>query len=76
MPPSADRRVDPVSLTVGLATILLGVLLLLDQTDSVELTFGWLGAAVAALVGAGLLVSGLRDAERGVRPEAEHDREG
>lgn len=76
MPPSADRRLDPVSLTVGLATILLGLLLLLDQTGSIELTFGWLGAAVAALVGAGLLVSGLRDVDRSARPEAERDREG
>lgn len=76
MPLSADRRpVDPVALTVGVATIVLGVLLLLDQTDSIELTFGWLGAAVAALIGAGLLVSGLRDVGRDPDRAPEPDRE-
>lgn len=62
---SADRRhrVDPVSLVAGVGVALLGGLLLLDQLGSVELTLGWLGAAVAAVVGTALLISGLRDPE-------------
>jgi hypothetical protein len=57
---SADRR-DDVSLAAGIGVAALGVLLLLDQTGALELTFGWLGAIVAAVVGTALLVSGLRD---------------
>jgi peptidoglycan/LPS O-acetylase OafA/YrhL len=57
---SADRR-DDVSLAAGIGVVALGVLLLLDQAGALELTFGWLGAIVAAVVGTVLLVSGLRD---------------
>jgi hypothetical protein len=58
--PSADRR-DDVSLTAGIGVAALGALLLLDQSGAIDLTLGWLGAIVAALVGTVLLVSGLRD---------------
>jgi peptidoglycan/LPS O-acetylase OafA/YrhL len=57
---SADGR-DDVSLAAGFGVVALGALLLLDQSGAIELTFGWLGAIVAAVVGAVLLVSGLRD---------------
>jgi peptidoglycan/LPS O-acetylase OafA/YrhL len=56
---SADR--DDVSLAAGMGVIALGLLLLLDQSGAIELTFGWLGALLAAVVGTALLVSGLRD---------------
>jgi hypothetical protein len=52
-----------VSLVAGVGVIVLGALLLLDQSDSIELGFGWLGALVAALLGAALLISGLRDSD-------------
>ncbi len=57
---SAERR-DDVSLAAGIGVVVLGAALLLDQVDAIELTFGWLGAIVAAVVGTALLVSGLRD---------------
>jgi hypothetical protein len=57
--PSADR--DDVSLAAGIGVITLGALLLLDQSGAIELTFGWLAAILAAVVGTALLVSGLRD---------------
>jgi hypothetical protein len=53
------RDLDLVSLVGGLATVLLGTLLLLDQSGDVDLTFGWFIAAVCAAVGATLAVSGL-----------------
>lgn len=54
-----ERSVDRVALVTGLALAGLGAVLLLDQVDAVDLTFGWFGAAVAAAVGAALLASGL-----------------
>jgi hypothetical protein len=53
------RDLDLVSLVGGLATVLLGGLLLLDQYGDIDLTFGWFFAAVCAAVGATLAVSGL-----------------
>ena len=60
MQQSADRR-DDVSLAGGIGVVALGALLLLDQSGAIDLTLGWLGATVAAVLGAVLLVSGLRD---------------
>ena len=60
MQPSADRR-DDVSLAAGIGLVALGALLLLDQAGAIDLTLGWLGATVAAVLGTVLLVSGLRD---------------
>lgn len=57
---SADRR-DDVSLAAGVGLVALGALLLLDQSGAIDLTLGWLGATVAAVLGTVLLVSGLRD---------------
>lgn len=49
---------DPVSLVSGVAVTALGVLLVLDQAEAIELTFGWLGAALAAVLGVILVISG------------------
>lgn len=61
MPAEPVGRTDPVSLGGGIGLVTLGLLLLLDQTGALELTFGWLGAIVSAVVGTILLISGLRD---------------
>jgi hypothetical protein len=53
------RELDLVSLAGGIATVLLGTLLLIDQYGDIELTFGWFFAAVCAAIGATLAVSGL-----------------
>jgi hypothetical protein len=59
---------DPVSLIAGLSIAALGILLLLDQEGAFELSLGWLGAAVAAIAGSALLISGLRDGGSRSRP--------
>jgi peptidoglycan/LPS O-acetylase OafA/YrhL len=66
---SADRR-DDVSLAAGIGLVALGALLLLDQSGAIDLTLGWLGATVAAVLGAVLLVSGLRDPAPPAPPSA------
>ena len=53
------RRPDPLSLSAGIALFALGVLLFLDQADAIELTPGWVGAAVSAAIGSVLLANGL-----------------
>jgi hypothetical protein len=53
------RSPDPTSLVAGALIVALGVLLLLDATDALELRFGVLGPAVCAALGAILLTSGL-----------------
>jgi hypothetical protein len=53
------RRFDVASLVAGLAVGALGVVLLLDQTDAIELSFGYLVPALLAVVGAILLAVGL-----------------
>jgi hypothetical protein len=50
---------DPVSLVAGVALTLLGVLLLLDGTGTLELHFDYGAPAVLATVGAVLLAAGL-----------------
>jgi phosphate starvation-inducible membrane PsiE len=55
---------DPVSLVAGVAVTALGALLLLDQTGAIDLTFGWLGAALALVLGVILVISGLAERER------------
>jgi hypothetical protein len=52
---------DPVSLVAGVTFLILGVLLILDQSDAIELNFGWLGAALAAVLGAILVASGFSE---------------
>jgi hypothetical protein len=47
------------TLGVGLAIVLLGTLLLLQEQGTIDLAGGWLAAALTACAGAALLVSGL-----------------
>jgi hypothetical protein len=50
---------DPTSLVAGIAVLALGVLLLLDATNTLELSFGVLAPAACAAIGAILLASGM-----------------
>jgi hypothetical protein len=50
---------DPTSLVAGIVVLALGVLLLLDATGTLELSFGVLGPVACAAIGAILLASGL-----------------
>ena len=52
-------RLDLTSLVAGLAVLALGVLLLLDRLGTLDLGFGYLAPALAAVAGAILLASGL-----------------
>ena len=54
-------RLDRVSLVAGLAMIAVGAVLVLDQSDVIELSPGIAGAALAAALGAILVASGLAD---------------
>lgn len=54
-----SRELDRVSAAAGVAVTVMGVLLLLDQEDVVELSLGLVGALIAAALGAILIVSGL-----------------
>jgi hypothetical protein len=53
------RDFDPASLVAGLVVIALGVVLLLDQVDAIDLSFGYLVPALLAVVGSILLAAGL-----------------
>ncbi len=53
------RDFDPASLVAGLAVCGLGVLLLLDQVEAIDLRFGYLLPALLGVVGAILLAVGL-----------------
>jgi hypothetical protein len=57
-------RLDPVSLVAGIAIAAFGLLLLLDQAETIALSPGVAGAALAATLGAILVVSGLSGEER------------
>ena len=61
-------RLDLVSLFAGTVTTALGALVLLDSTDAIELTLGWMAVVLTAAVGAILLLSGLVR-----RPAGRHD---
>ena len=50
-----------LSLAAGIAILALGALLVLERSDAIELSAGWIGAAFAAAAGSVLLVSGLSD---------------
>jgi hypothetical protein len=51
-------RLELSSLTVGVAIVLLGILLLLQENGSIDLDGGWLIAGVTGCAGAALLASG------------------
>jgi hypothetical protein len=53
------RRPDLYSLAVGVAIVLLGVLLLLQEDGAIDIDGGWLAAMVTGCAGAALLASGL-----------------
>ena len=53
------KRPDRVSIVAGVAVIALGVLLLLDQVGSLDLSFDYAAPAVLATAGVILLVTGL-----------------
>lgn len=57
-------RPDLSSLAVGLAIVVLGMLLLLQENGAIDLDGGWLLAALTACAGAALLASGLGARER------------
>lgn len=53
------RRADLSQIAVGVAIVLLGILLLLQEEGSIDLDGGWLAAGLTACAGAALLASGL-----------------
>ncbi|MCW3000197.1 MAG: hypothetical protein JWN65_3746 [Solirubrobacterales bacterium] len=59
------RRLDRTSLVAGLVLILLGILFLLDRTDTLDLRFGALWPLLTGATGAILLTAGLDDRRRG-----------
>ena len=52
-------KVDVFSLGSGLVLAAMGVLILLDTTEVLDLTIGWIAVALTAAVGAILVFSGL-----------------
>ena len=50
---------DPGALVAGIAVVLLGTLLMLDASGTVDLSFGYVAPAVLATAGAALLAFGL-----------------
>ena len=55
----ASRKPDVPTLVAGLALFALGVALLLDSVEAIELRFATLAPIVCAAIGAVLLASGL-----------------
>ena len=53
------RDIDRPSLVAGLLLVVFGVVLLLDRSGALRLTFGTMAPMAFAVVGAILLVSGL-----------------
>jgi len=58
--PALARRPDLTSLVAGIALIALGVLLVLESEDVLDLSLSYLWPALLAAAGAVLLASGLR----------------
>jgi hypothetical protein len=56
---ASGRRPDAPSLVAGLSIVVLGLVLLLDHEDVLDLRFAALGPLVCAVLGAILLASGL-----------------
>ena len=55
----AGRQIDRLSLVAGLVIAAFGVVLLLDRTGALDLTFGSMAPMAFAVVGAVLLATGL-----------------
>jgi cell wall-active antibiotic response 4TMS protein YvqF len=55
----SGRDFDPAALASGLVVAALGVVLLLDQVNTIDLSFGYLAPALLAVVGSILLALGL-----------------
>ena len=67
-----EVKVDLVSLGAGAIVAGLGVLVLLDASDAVDLTVGWVAVVLTGAVGLILLLSGLVDStENERRPQAD-----
>jgi hypothetical protein len=58
------RRVDVTSLVAGFTIAALGMLLLLDRANALDLRFGYFWPALTATIGAILLASGLTRGRR------------
>ncbi|ADB50076.1 hypothetical protein [Conexibacter woesei] len=58
------RELHLPSLVVGLGLVGIGTALLLDALDAIDLAAGAIVPALLAIVGAGLLASGVRDRRR------------
>jgi uncharacterized membrane protein YhaH (DUF805 family) len=54
-----SRDIDRSSLVAGLVLVAFGVVLLLDRSDTLRLTFGTMAPMAFAVVGAILLATGL-----------------
>ncbi|HEX6388782.1 MAG TPA: hypothetical protein VFZ89_05040 [Solirubrobacteraceae bacterium] len=59
------REIDVTSLAGGVVLIILGVLILLDRTGEIDLTFAALWPLLVGAVGAVLLAAGLDDRRHG-----------
>lgn len=52
-------KADLMSLGSGLVIAALGALILLDSSDAIDLTLGWIAVALTAAIGAILVLSGM-----------------
>lgn len=59
MPPATVPRPDAPSLVAGLALVAVGIVLLLDQRGTLDLSFGALAPLLTATTGAALVALGL-----------------
>ena len=55
------RRADRTLIVAGVATVALGVLLLLDRTGAIDVQFNYMVPAVLAAIGVVLLSAGLSE---------------
>ena len=55
------RRTDPTTLVGGLTLVVVGIFLLLDSLDEIDLTAGWAASLLLAAAGATILAGGLAE---------------
>lgn len=53
------KRLDRTSLVAGVVIVITGIVLLLDQLDTIDLKFGYAAPLLIAALGAILLTAGL-----------------